>query len=149
MYPYFTATVAVSYEPLIEKTINVFLEQLDSRFSGKKGPEGIIKLEDWLLYFTFDVIGELTYGSRHGFLESGYDSQGIIASSQGFAVYGSVVRSFPSALYEISRSHDNTRWALHLFGIDSFDIILSYCGSSERATIQGVQCPLHLSLKNV
>ena len=139
----------MSYEPLVEKTINVFLAQLDLRFSGKKGPEGIIKLEDWLLYFSFDVIGELTYGSRHGFLESGYDSQGFIAFLQGFAVYGSVVRSFSSALYEISRSHDNTRWVLHLFGMDSFDIILSYCGSSERVTIQGVQRPLDLSLKNV
>ena len=90
----------MSYEPLIEKTINVFLEQLDSRFAGKKGPDGIIKLEDWLLYFSFDVIGELTYGARHGFLESGHDSQGIIAFLQGFAVYGSVVSSFPLALYE-------------------------------------------------
>ena len=95
----------MSYDPLIEKTINVFLEQWDSRFAGKKGPEGIIKLEDWLLYFSFDVIGELTYGSRHGFLESGYDSQEIIAFLQGFAVYGSVVKSFPSAPYERYHTH--------------------------------------------
>ncbi len=81
----------MGYEPLIEKTINVFLEQWDRRFAGKKGPDGVINLEDWLLYFSFDVIGELTYGSRHGFMESGYDSQGIIAFLQGFAVYGSIV----------------------------------------------------------
>ena len=86
----------MSYEPLIEQTINVFLEQWDRRFAGKKGADGVIKLEDWLLYFSFDVIGQLTYGSRHGFLESGYDSQGIINFLQGFAVYGAVVRSFPS-----------------------------------------------------
>ena len=74
----------------------MFLEQWDRRFAGKRGADGVIKLEDWLLYFSFDVIGELTYGSRHGFLESGYDSQGIINFLQGFAVYGAVVRSFSS-----------------------------------------------------
>ena len=91
--PFFTATAAVDYEPLIDNTINVFLEQWDTRFSDKKGPEGIIDLADWLLYFAFDVIGDLTYSSRHGFLESGSDSQGIIAFLKKFSVYGAVVRS--------------------------------------------------------
>ncbi len=71
---------------------------MGSRFAGKKGRAGVIGLEDWLLYFSFDVIGELTYGSRHGSMESGYDSQGIITSPQEFAVYGSIVRSFPRSL---------------------------------------------------
>lgn len=95
----------MGYEPLIEKTINVFLEQWDKRFAGKKGPERVIKLEDWLLYFSFDVIGELTYGSRHGFLESGYDSQGIIAFLQGFAVYGATVRCSLSVPYVMYHAH--------------------------------------------
>lgn len=86
----------MSYEPPIEQTINVFLEQLDRIFAGKTGADGVIELENWLLYFSFDVIGELTYGSRHGFLESGYDSQGIINFLQVFSVYGAVVRSYPS-----------------------------------------------------
>lgn len=90
--PFFTATAAVDYEPLIDSTIDVFLEQWDTRFSDKKGSEGIIDLADWLLYFAFDVIGDLTYSSRHGFLESGRDSQGIIAFLKKFSVYGAVVR---------------------------------------------------------
>lgn len=46
-----------------------------------------------MIYFSFDVIGVLTYGSRHGFMESGWDSQGIITYVQKFAVYGAVVKS--------------------------------------------------------
>lgn len=92
--PFFTATASVDYEHLIDKTVDVFLEQWDARFSGKKGPEGVIDLADWLLYFSFDVIVELTYGSRHGFMDSGRDSQGIIAFVQNFAVYGAVVRPY-------------------------------------------------------
>ena len=92
--PFFTAGASAGYEQLIDQTVDLFLEQWNVRFAGKKGPEGVINLEDWLLYFSFDVIGQLTYGSRHGFMESGYDSQGIIAFLQKFAVYGSVVRLF-------------------------------------------------------
>ena len=82
----------MDYEHLIAKTIDCFLEQWDKRFSDKRGPDGVIDLADWLQYFAFDVTGELTYGSRHGFLELGSDSQGIIAFLDRFAVYGAVVR---------------------------------------------------------
>ncbi|MCJ1386172.1 hypothetical protein MMC17_009298 [Xylographa soralifera] len=94
--PLFTATTAVSYEHLIDKTIDVFLEQWDARFAGKQGPEGVIDLASWLLYFSFDVIGELTYGSRHGFMESGRDSQGIISFLQKFGAYGWVMGPSPN-----------------------------------------------------
>ena len=97
--PFFTATSAVGYEGLIDKTIGVFLEQWDTRFAGKEGPEGIVDLASWLLYFSFDVIGELTYGSRHGFMESGRDSQGIISLLQKFGTYGWVVRSSITVLH--------------------------------------------------
>ena len=71
------------------------MEQLNARFAGKKGPEGNFDLGTWMLYFTFDVIGELTYGARHGFMEEGKDSQGLIPYVQDFLVYGYIVR-FPS-----------------------------------------------------
>ena len=90
--PFFTATAVMDYEHLIAKTIDCLLEQWNNRFSDKEGPEGVIDLADWLQYFAFDVTGELTYGSRHGFMELGSDSQGIIAFVHRFAVYGAVVR---------------------------------------------------------
>lgn len=83
----------MGYEHLIDKTVDILMEQWDARFTGKTGSEGVIDLASWMLYFSFDVIGELTYGSRHGFMESGWDSQGIIAYVQEFGVYGSLVRS--------------------------------------------------------
>ena len=91
--PSFTATASAGYECLIDKSIDVFLEQFNARFADKKGPEGVIDLASWMIYFSFDVIGELTYGSRHGFMESGWDSQGIISFVQKFAAYGAIVRS--------------------------------------------------------
>ncbi len=84
--------MSVGYEPLVDQTISVYLEQLDARFAGKKGAAGSFDLATWMLYFSFDVIGELTYGSRHGFMEKAADPQGLIPYVQNFLVYGYLVR---------------------------------------------------------
>lgn len=83
----------MAYEHLADKTITVYMEQLDARFAGKKGPEGNFDLANWMLYFTFDFIGELTYGSRHGFMETATDPTSLIPYIQNFLVYGYLVRS--------------------------------------------------------
>lgn len=45
-------------------------------------------LHAWLVYFAFDVVGDLTYGSRHGFIEHGGDVSGIITQVKGFLSHG-------------------------------------------------------------
>lgn len=87
----FTSNSAVKYEPLIESTISAFLKELDERFAGKADGDGILDFHTWLLYFTFDVMGDLTYSVRHGFLEQGKDMHGIIAYVKAFLSYGFIV----------------------------------------------------------
>lgn len=65
----------MGYEYLVDQIVDVFLQQRDARFNGDKGPGGIIDLASWMIYISFDVIGELTYGSRHGLMESSWDSR--------------------------------------------------------------------------
>lgn len=115
--PAFTATVSVGYEPLIDKTIDVYLEQLNARFAGKQGPEGNFDLATWMLYFSFDVIGELTYGSRHGFMEHAGDPQGLISYVQNFLVYGYIVGQWP--LLDKFLRHNPVRLWLDRVGIYS------------------------------
>lgn len=87
----FTLNSAVTYEPLIESTISAFLKELDDRFAGKEGGDGIVDLHAWLLYFAFDVMGDLTYSARHGFLEQGKDMFSIITYVKDFLSYGFLV----------------------------------------------------------
>jgi hypothetical protein len=74
----FSMSTLIQYELFVDDTVDVFIEQLDKRFEGKKGPDGLIDFPTWLQYYAFDQIGELSYSSRHGFLESGKDADGII-----------------------------------------------------------------------
>lgn len=64
------------YEPLVNETIEVFLDQTDKLFAqtGK-----ICDFAEWLQFFAFDVIGQMTYSKRHGFIDRAEDVDGIVA----------------------------------------------------------------------
>ena len=88
-------TALVKYEPYVENTIGVFLRKLDEKFCEKPGKAGLIDLPAWLQYYAFDVLGELTYGHRHGFLDNGEDMGNIIHDSHAFLVYCYIASVIP------------------------------------------------------
>lgn len=52
-------------------------------------------MSDWLQYFAFDVIGEITWSKRLGFVEQNKDVSEIIATVDAFQNYGTVVGQNP------------------------------------------------------
>lgn len=68
----------VEYEPLVDSTTAVFLARLDGLFASKEGKACDLGL--WLGWYAFDVIGELTFSKRLGFLEKADDVEGIAKS---------------------------------------------------------------------
>ena len=93
MNPFFTRTAVLSYEPFVERTIQVFTTELDHRFVDKDGSQGVIDFNRWLHYFAFDVISDLTYSKRHGFISRAEDVHGILGWVLEFVQYGFVVSS--------------------------------------------------------
>lgn len=73
----FALSTLVEFEPLIDSTTAVFFTKLDELFTstGK-----VCDLGTWLQWFAFDVIGELTFSKRLGFLERAEDVEGITKS---------------------------------------------------------------------
>ncbi|KAH8785751.1 cytochrome P450 [Diaporthe sp. PMI_573] len=82
----------VSFEPLVDRTIDVFRQELDRRFvvSGTA-----CDLDAWLQYFAFDVVGEITFSKRLGFLEEGRDVEGIMANIWNWFEYVAIVGQMP------------------------------------------------------
>ena len=101
----------MDYEHLVDSTIEVYLQELNRRFVDKAGTQGVIDLHTWLLYFSFDVIGELTYGARHGFIESSSDVAGIIHYVKTFLNYGFIVCPLKVAMKLNVLILDTIRWA--------------------------------------
>lgn len=67
----------MSFERFVDSTMQVFSEQLDRRFV-ETGD--VCDLGVWLQRFAFDVIGEITFSKRLGFLERAEDVDGITES---------------------------------------------------------------------
>lgn len=74
----------VSFEPYVAFTIRVFFEELDRRFVQTRK---ICEFDFWLQMFAFDVMGEITFSKRLGFLERGEDVDGIMASIWNHFLY--------------------------------------------------------------
>src|SRR2546423_10450041 len=74
----FYLTQIVRYEPWVDGTAALFLERMRSQFAGKEGSDGVVDFMQWLGYFSADVISEMTFGERTGFLEAGEDIENII-----------------------------------------------------------------------
>ena len=67
----------VGFEPYVDSTMSVFFNELDKRFA-ETGE--VCDLGVWLQRFAFDVIGEITFSRRLGFLEGAQDVDGIMHS---------------------------------------------------------------------
>ncbi|KIW21621.1 hypothetical protein PV08_02201 [Exophiala spinifera] len=91
----YAMSTLVQFEPLVDSTVLEFLNQLEKRFADRAGPAGVCDFSKWLQYYAFDVIGELTYSKRLGFIERGRDVDNIIKDLQWLLNYAAVVGQLP------------------------------------------------------
>ncbi|KAI1736391.1 cytochrome P450 [Xylaria scruposa] len=83
----YSMTSLVSYEPYVDQCADIFSQRL-SEISEAGIP---IDMGHWLQCYAFDVIGQITYGKRIGFLDQGADIQGIMHAIENGLVYGTLV----------------------------------------------------------
>lgn len=78
----------VEFEPYVDSTIRVLLRQLED---ARPGPGKAVDLGKWLQWFALDVMGEITFSRRLGFLNEARDVDGIIQKVLGLFKYASWV----------------------------------------------------------
>lgn len=89
----------------IEDTIALLFKRLDAFATG----EGAVDLGDWLHYFAFDVLGEVAFSKKWGFLEQGRDVEGCIRAIDKSQQYNGTVGQLPLLDYFLRR---NQLWKL-------------------------------------
>jgi hypothetical protein len=62
----YAMSTLVPFEPLVDSTTGVFLEQLTNRYADQ--PDAVCDLSQWLQFYAFDVIGESTFSKQLGFV---------------------------------------------------------------------------------
>jgi len=88
----YSLSTLVEFEPLVDSTTEILLAHLDSHFA-QRGES--CDLGRWLQYYAFDVIGELTFSKRLGFIDTGEDVGSIIHSIGKNFEYFSVIGQMP------------------------------------------------------
>lgn len=109
----FSMTAMVQYEPMVNETTEIFLDQTEKLFTSDRGdnynrrnnsnsPEdpdvdqtAVCNFARWLQFFAFDVIGSITYSKRHGFIEKNEDIDGIISQLARIFDYSGPVGQMP------------------------------------------------------
>jgi cytochrome P450 len=84
----FSLTGLVGYEPLVDSTTDAFIEQTEKRYcsTGRS-----CNFSRWLQFFAFDVIGQLTWSKRLGFVDRDGDVGGIVKFVGDFLSYAGPV----------------------------------------------------------
>lgn len=81
----------IQYEPFVDSTTELFLSQTEKLFASTGAK---CDFSRWLQFYAFDVIGEMTYSKRHGFVEENRDIDGIVDYISSLLDYAAPVRSF-------------------------------------------------------
>ncbi|POR37424.1 Uncharacterized protein TPAR_02369 [Tolypocladium paradoxum] len=94
----------VQYDEKVNDTIAVFFKQLEARFVGRLGDEGVVDFPTWLHYFTDDAITRITYGESLGHMESGTDVDGILGFMHAGGTRHIVVGQMPALNYVVRKN---------------------------------------------
>ncbi|KAF2030628.1 pisatin demethylase [Setomelanomma holmii] len=88
----FAMSSLVNYEPLVSSTLTYWLDKTEETFAntGKS-----CNFSQWLQFFAFDVIGDLTWSKRLGFVEGNRDVDNIIGFLGKFFDYVAPVGQMP------------------------------------------------------
>ncbi|OBT80300.1 hypothetical protein VF21_00724 [Pseudogymnoascus sp. 05NY08] len=81
----------VGYEPFVDNCSSLFV----SRFREIAQTGRNVNFGHWFQCYAFDVIGEITFGKRFGFLDMGVDEEGVFGAIDSRGSYSTYVGIFP------------------------------------------------------
>ncbi|KAI1858918.1 hypothetical protein JX265_005747 [Neoarthrinium moseri] len=82
----------LTYEKRVDETSHLFFTLLNERFA-KDGVK--FNLGEWLQFYAFDVVAQITFSDHLGFLREGKDIDGVIHFLYTFNRYSSTVAQYP------------------------------------------------------
>ncbi|KAJ4347656.1 hypothetical protein N0V95_005229 [Ascochyta clinopodiicola] len=88
----YSTTNLVSYEPFVDTCNQILVKRLEEHDKNKTE----LNVRELMQYYAFDVIGEITVGSRFGLLEENGDKSGILQAIDESICWGATVGLVPS-----------------------------------------------------
>lgn len=128
----------VNYEPLVDSTTDVFIEQTQKRYTSTGKP---CNFSRWLQFFAFDVVGDLTWSKRLGFVERDEDVDGIVKFIGDFLTYAGTIGQMPQLDLLLNKNIVKLKleqWGLRkkIFAVTKFAQEASASRSAEMSKIR-------------
>lgn len=89
----YSMTAMLEIEPAVDSCTEIFLNQIRKMIDNHQP----IDLGTWLQYYAFDVVGEMCFAQKFGFLQQGRDVDGMIQAIRGMIQYAAVCGQVPEA----------------------------------------------------
>ncbi|KAF9891576.1 hypothetical protein FE257_003587 [Aspergillus nanangensis] len=89
----YSMTSLLEMEDSVDSCTGIFMDRL-REFCDRKRP---LDFGAWLQYYAFDVVGEVTFAKKLGFLEKGRDVDDTMKTIQGILAYASLCGQIPDA----------------------------------------------------
>ncbi|CAI6334871.1 unnamed protein product [Periconia digitata] len=86
---------AREFQPMMDASLESLCHQLEERFVEGANTGKTCDIADWISYFTWDFLGDMTLGKSFGFMEAGDDIGSMIANAEKPMRYFSVVGQIP------------------------------------------------------
>lgn len=95
----FSMTTLVQYESFVDECSDLFVRRLEEAAAGDDDDDDVTKkssstadmdIGHWFHCYAFDVIGQITYAERLGFMETGQDVGGLMAMLSGHIEYATL-----------------------------------------------------------
>lgn len=83
-------------EPLVDQTIEFFCQRLDKEFVDGSNAGKTCKIDEWFSFLAWDVIGELTFSERMGFLGNAGDNTGLLINAEKGMSYLATIGQIPA-----------------------------------------------------
>lgn len=121
----------LSLEGSVDDTIKAFLKRLDELFIDGPNAGNICKMEDWMMYFSWDVISQITFSRPMGFMETASDNTGYIRISEQALDYFGVVGQIPALDHWLGKN------PVMSIGPPTFEKAATWCAGQSMARQQG------------
>ncbi|KAL4874950.1 cytochrome P450 [Aspergillus karnatakaensis] len=88
----YSMTSIMQFEPFVDENIRVFYARMDELFINTKKP---CDIHNWVQYFAFDAVLEMTMSRNLGFMKAGGDVDGVLKQLQKDLDYRGIALAMP------------------------------------------------------
>ncbi|KAJ6063912.1 hypothetical protein N7499_012592 [Penicillium canescens] len=90
-----TMIKVLEYEPLIDETLNKFVDKLALKFVDGNSAGKVCPADEWIGFFAWDVTANFSFGRHYGFLDQEKDVDNLITDSTAGLMYFAPVSQIP------------------------------------------------------